>query len=207
MPPPFPRLDRVVYPDRVLPVRTAVRERLIPDDTPDVLREVQAAGYPVVSVTKPFTSDSRRSLTVPVIASNAAVAAWPTQVIVQALGMAAGRRALGVSTQTWRPSPQRHVRRSADGAFLPGVVPDGWYDEHLPEGGMRSWVVEYSHGEFTRRRLRGVIHLHGRRPQIWLTPSRAHGAKIRGLLDEALPAFSFTRVITVDWTGGLHDPK
>lgn len=200
----YPKLDRVIYPDQALPVATAVQEGLIPDADPETLRAVEEAGYPVVNFDYRLTSDSRHPVTVPVVCRDKKVVARPPHTTVQTLGLAAGRRTQGATWSDWDSTPHVTARVDGDGRYISGTVEDGRWRERVGDQ-TREWVIEYSHGEFTFGRLANVVQRHGQRPQLWLTPSRAHALKIERVLAEVLPGYPHRRVLVVDWTGGVHD--
>ena len=204
-PHPFPHLNRVLYPDQALPVSLAIREHLIPDASPGTLELISQAGHTITDFTYTLTSDSRHPVTVPIICSTPAVAERRPCTLVQTLGLTAGRRAVGATWSDWQSSAHRTARINGSSQYIPGAVPDGRWQERLPGGTERDWILEYSHGEFTSKRLAAVIHTHGRRPKFWMTPSHAHAQKLRRVMTEALPGYPLLRVDVVNWTGGTYD--
>lgn len=193
-------------PDQALPVITAIHDGLIPDDSHETLNELRETGHVVLDFIYKLTSDSRHPVTVPIICANEKVAHRRPHIMVQTLGLAAGRRQVQAPWYLWESRAHRTVRINGDGLYIPGPVEDGRWREYVngsPDH-VREWVLEYSHGEFTARRLADAIRAHGRRPQLWMTPSKAHAGKIRRVLVEVLPGYPHIRVMVVNWTGGLH---
>lgn len=203
-PPEFSRDYKSLNPDQALPFVTAMREGFVPDDSPEVLEELRLSGHVIFDFTYKLTSDSRHPVTVPIICANEKVARRRPHILVQTLGLAAGRRLVHAPWHLWESRAHLTVRIDGDGLYIPGPVEDGRWREYVnvKTNHIREWILEYSHGEFTCRRLAEAIRAHGRRPQLWMTPSPAHADKIRRVLAEVLPGYPHVRVMVVDWTGG-----
>lgn len=199
----FTAAGRTIRPDKVVTVAMALREGWLSADTPDARTELSREGYICMPLTAGRTAHSRKATTVDIVCRDADIAELPWHTHVQLLGLAAARRALGIPTGTgWSSHPERHVQYDqATKQFARITVPDGIWDEYGRNGLIRTWILEYSHAEFERKRLRGKILRYGPNPQLWATPSRAHSDVVAGLLDELYPHVP-SRVVTVDWTGG-----
>ena len=201
----FSAATRIIRSDKVVPLVTGVSDGWLDADTPAAHEELRGAGYPVVTVTAGLTANSRQKTSVDVVCRDPHVARLAWHTLVQLLGLAAARRQLGIPPLTgWKAQAETHVRYDhATKRFVKLTVPDGVWDEYGPDGLVRSWLLEYSHGEFERRRLREKVRRYGPNPQLWVTPSTAHAAVIDALLQDMFPTVP-RRVLVVDWTGGEH---
>ena len=200
----FRAAERTIRADKAVPLITGLQEGWL-DDVVEATGELRGAGYPVVTVTAGRTANSRHKSTVTVVCRDEKIAGLAWHTLVQLLGLAAARRKLGIPPLSgWWPKAETHVQYDhARKRFAHLTVQDGIWDEYGPDGLVRSWLLEYSHGEFERRRLREKVRRYGPNPQLWVTPSAAHAAVIDALLQDMFPTVP-RRVLVVDWTGGEH---
>lgn len=201
----IPAATRTIRPDKVVPFATGLKEGWIAHDSFNAREELHRAGFVVMTVTAGLTANSRRRTSIDVVCRDEKIAGLAWHTLVQLLGLAAARRRLDIPPLTgWKAQAETHVRYDhATKRFVKLTVPDGVWDEYGPDGLVRSWLLEYSHGEFERRRLREKVRRYGPNPQLWVTPSTAHAAVIDALLQDMFPTVP-RRVLVVDWTGGEH---
>jgi len=198
--------------DRVLPWTTAAREFGLPS-VPDALTRAALAAHGLVvtdfEAKRTAGAQNMERVLVVCITTDPDPTGYPWHTLVQFLGLAAGRRKLGVQPDPrfWDAHPHKNVKGDASKGqrFKAGVYGDGFWDEYGPDGHIRTWVLEYSSGEQPRNLIADKVRAYGRQPQFWFTDSPAHADTIKRAFREVLPGFKDLRVEVVCWPGDRTD--
>lgn len=198
--------------DRVLPWTTAAREFGLPS-VPDALTRAALAAHGLVvkdfEAKRTAGAQNMERVLVVCITTDPDPTGYPWHTVVQFLGLAAGRRKLGVQPDPrfWDSHPHRNVvgDPSRGQQFKTGAFGDGLWYEYGPDGLIRTWVLEYSSGELPRKLVAGKVRAYGRQPQFWFTDSPAHAKTIQQVFREVWPDFEDLRVEVVCWPGDRTD--
>lgn len=199
----FAAVRRQIHTDRVIPFSILVEEGLIPDEGEETQAGLTEMGFVVNTLVAKRTGRSRATTTVLVLNRDLHTAQLNAATRMQYSGMGVGRRDQQIppDSHIWRVQAEKTVLRTCEGTLIPGTVPDGLWHQPLPDGGERLWIIEYSSGSYSRARLRAKILAYGCNPQIWITPSKAHGDVIEELINELFVDPPLYRILTINWTG------